>query len=234
MSNVSINKNLSIKLSLEWIKLSFMTFRECPLQFIALAIIATIVSILPFMGAFMTPLFFMGAFMTPLFVAQFMVITSQVESGHGCKMSELFKGFFSRNEITKLALVNFFLSTVIILVQYLLEEIITNFIKDATILSIVISSLTIFSMLLMLVLQMTMWFAPIICLSNNGIPTRTAMWLSIKATFYNIPTVFIYSLLLVAITSLAILPFGLGLIVWLPILNITTYHVYRNLFTVTN
>ena len=57
------------------------------------------------------------------------------------------------------------------------------------------------------------------------------MILSTKACFYNVATLFLYTLLVVVFTLIAILPLGLGLLIWLPILNIATYFIYKSVYT---
>lgn len=221
MANLSINKNVKLKLSLEWIKRSFVTFREYPVQFIILGIFTILIIFLPFLGAFLTP----------LFVAQFMVLLTKVENHQGFKVSEIFNGFFSRRSIVRLAFINFCLSAIIVMAQYLVETNMAPNISSEGVVSISTSLFTVVFMLLMLLLQVAMWLSPIICLKHDDVSPREAMWWSLKATFYNVPTLFIFSILVIAITLLSVLPVGLGLLVWIPILNITSYYVYYSLFT---
>jgi uncharacterized membrane protein len=221
MVNLVINKNVEVKLSLEWVKRSFVTFREYPLQFILLAIVATIIGLLPFIGAFMTP----------LFVAQFMVLTEKVESHQPFLLSEVFRGLFSKKIIVRLAFINFCLSATLVTAQYLVELLVTPYMQGVSAASFITSPSSIIFMPLILILQVSMWLAPIICLTNKDISPFGAMWWSLKVTCYNVPVLFVYSILITALTLLALLPLGLGLLIWLPILNITSYYVYYSLFS---
>ena len=56
------------------------------------------------------------------------------------------------------------------------------------------------------------------------------MWMSIKACGLNVITLLVYSLLIVFFTILAVIPVGLGLLVWLPMMSIITYFIYQSIF----
>lgn len=56
-----------------------------------------------------------------------------------------------------------------------------------------------------------------------------AMWISIKATFWNLPAMFVWAGLIVALTALGFVTFLVGMIVVAPILGHATWHAYRDL-----
>ncbi len=215
---IKINRNIELKASLEWIKLSFIIFREKPLQFILLGLVNFLIGLLPLFGAFMSP----------LFIARFAQLTEKVQLNEDIRVSSIFKNMFINRTLVNLAFINFFLYAIILIMQTLLENMLDSY--------GVSNKITRFEIMLLffipvLILQMAMWLAPIICLYNEVKPS-TAMWLSIKAGFYNIQTLLMYAILILGFTALAIIPLGLGLIIWLPILNITNYFVYHYMYKI--
>lgn len=218
MTRIIINKNVELKCSFEWIKQSFFTFREHPLQFIFLGIFSGLIGLLPFLGSFMSP----------IFMAKFILMTDQAERGERIPMSSVFEGWFTNPTVVRLAFINFCLNAIIILGQYFFD-----YKSDAISKSLspfLYTAVITISFIPVILLQVSMWLAPAICALDNTIHPRTAMWLSLKASFYNVPTLVLYSIMVLAFTLLAIIPFGLGLLVWIPMLNIIPYYVYHKLF----
>jgi uncharacterized membrane protein len=212
-----INRSLELKLSIEWIKASFATFREKPLQFIVLGIFSTLVSLMPLFGAFMMP----------LFVTRFAVISRKIEQNEPVLFSTIFDDFFAHRQVLILAFINFAITAIIFIVQYIAEHTLKQHGIDITAPG---SLLMLIFFIPALILQMALWLSPLICLYNNDIEPLPAMWMSLKACGFNVVTFLIYSLLVIFFTVLAIVPIGLGLLVWLPMMNIVTYFIYKSVF----
>ena len=211
-----INKDVELKSSFEWIKNGFKIFREAPLQFITLALISALLGMLPLLGAFMAP----------VLTARFATLAAAVESHRLIKFSELFDDLFAHKTVRTLALINFWVSGGLLLLQYLLNK--SGLGSDfATLKGQEIMLLLLVPALLM---QMAIWLSPIICLYDNTITAWGAMKLSFMACSYNIVTLLLYSVLAVAFTLLSILPVGLGLLIWLPTVNISYYFIYKSVF----
>lgn len=70
--------------------------------------------------------------------------------------------------------------------------------------------------------------APLIAFSSLGV--SDAFWWSLKAQWKNIGVFFALTLLLVPLTLLAILPFGMGLLVMGPVFWLTLAQAHRDLF----
>ena len=202
-----INQNVELKSSLEWIKASFTIFREKPLQFIVLGIFSTLVSLVPLFGAFMAP----------LFLVRFAVITRKIEQNEPVLFSTVFNDFFINRHVIRLAFINLVISAIIQINWFGMKA------SPAS-----ISNLILF--IPSLILQMALWLSPLICLFNPDIEPLRAMVMSIKACGFNIVTLLIYSILVIFFSIIAILPIGLGLLVWLPMMNIVTYFIYRSVF----
>ena len=86
---IKINRNIELKASLEWIKLSFIIFREKPLQFILLGLVNFLMGLLPLFGAFISP----------LFIARFAQLTEKVQHNEDIKVSSIFKNLFINKKI---------------------------------------------------------------------------------------------------------------------------------------
>ena len=214
---LSINRSAGMTLGVEWIRSSFFIFREKPLQFIVLGISAVIAGILPFLGAFMTP----------LFVAKFAILTRKVEKKQTVLFSSIFEGFFANRVVIKLAFINFLINATILCVQYLIEPNLKDIDKIDVTSPHSITVLLLFVPIILL--QISMWLSPLICLFHNNISPFQAMWLSFKACSFNIVTLLLYSLLVIIFTLIAILPLCLGLLIWVPMLNIIVYFIYKSL-----
>lgn len=80
-------------------------------------------------------------------------------------------------------------------------------------------------------LLMATWFSPGLALLA-AFPAGRALWWSLWACWVNWRPILYYSLVLGMIGTLAlVIPFGLGLLVFLPLTLISTYAAYRMIFT---
>lgn len=222
MQSLMINKNVELKSSFEWIKMSFNIFREAPLQFMVLTLFSVLIGLLPLFGSFMSP----------IFTARFANITAKIEAEMSVKFSELFDNLFAHKAVVRLGMINFCFGVVIFAAQYFVEN---NLGHGYDIQMALKSS---FIMLMMFIpamlIQMAMWLSPLICVDNPEIKPLDAIILSFKASIYNVATLFFYGLLVTAFTLLSLIPLGLGLLIWLPVTNITTYFVYKSVFITTS
>ncbi|MFN8771301.1 MAG: hypothetical protein ACK5Z5_04135 [Neisseriaceae bacterium] len=239
MHNIIIRKDLKLKYSLFWIKQAFITFREKPLQFLILGIFNSILTMLPFIGAFLSP----------LFAARFAYCANKVENHEQLSIGEIFKGLFANRLVLRLAFINFCLSTVIILAEYFL-----NIPSESD--KFLATDILLFLLLYIpaILLGISMWLSPVLCLFNDDVEPKSAMWLSLQVCFYNIIVLLAFSIIIGGISlaigapSLLILlklwdtfhniylmiPVFIVIsiigIVWLTILNITTYYVYKMIY----
>jgi uncharacterized membrane protein len=85
-------------------------------------------------------------------------------------------------------------------------------------------------MALIVPVAMAIWFAPAL-IALNGIDAVDAMKRSFAASMANMLPFLVYGLVLIVLTSLAMLTLGLGLIVLLPVLYISYYTSYREVLT---
>lgn len=74
------------------------------------------------------------------------------------------------------------------------------------------------------------WFAPALAMLHD-VPAIPAMKESFFACFRNFVPMLVYGLVMLALLLAAMIPLGLGLFVWVPMLIATTYTSYRSVFT---
>jgi hypothetical protein len=75
------------------------------------------------------------------------------------------------------------------------------------------------------------WFAPALAMLHD-VPAVPAMKESFFACMRNFVPMLVYGLVMLALLLAAMIPLGLGLLVWTPLLIATTYTSYRSVFTV--
>jgi uncharacterized membrane protein len=74
------------------------------------------------------------------------------------------------------------------------------------------------------------WFAPALAMLHD-VPAIPAMKESLMACIRNWLPMLVYGLVMLALLVVAIIPLGLGLVVWAPLLLATVYTSYRSVFT---
>src|SRR6185312_14672543 len=83
--------------------------------------------------------------------------------------------------------------------------------------------------ILTVIVKGALWFAPAL-IAFHGMPTMHAVRWSVYAALANVGAMLLYGTLLVALLFVAALPSGLGLIVAMPVMAISTYVGYREVF----
>jgi uncharacterized membrane protein len=74
------------------------------------------------------------------------------------------------------------------------------------------------------------WFAPALVMMHDMKPLA-AMKASFFACFRNFVPFLVYGLVMFIALIVAMIPFGLGMLVWLPLAITSTYVAYRRIFT---
>ena len=213
---LALNTRVELKTSFEWIKSAFQVFRIAPIQFIVLTIFSILVSITPILGAFLSP----------ILTARFAYLASEIEANREVRFSTILNNLFSNKSVLTIAMISVAISSILFLLQYFLGP------KSSGVEMMVSDPISLMLFLIPAILvQMALWLSPIICQNHANITPVDAMILSFKACLYNAATLLIYGLLVVGFTLLSILPVGLGLFIWLPILNITSYFIYKSMYT---
>lgn len=84
--------------------------------------------------------------------------------------------------------------------------------------------------LLYVPLLMAYWFAPAL-VYLHGVPPVAAMKASFGACLANIVPFLLYGVILMVFGILAVIPFGLGMLVWVPVAIGSSYMAYKAIFT---
>lgn len=74
------------------------------------------------------------------------------------------------------------------------------------------------------------WFAPALAMLH-GVPALEAMKASLVACLRNFVPMLVYGLVMLVLLVAAVIPIGLGLLAWAPLMLATVYTSYRSVFT---
>ena len=223
-----------------WIVHGFALFRRVPLGWIILCttllLIAATLSLIPMAGQFIFTL------LSPVFLAGLMIGCRSLEQGGGLEFSHLFAGFRS-NTASLITIGGIYLvGQVLILGVFMLvggdvlmglllegKRVDENELKSVSgdMLTASLVALT-----LSIPLMMAAWFAPLLVVFKD-MPPLEAMRLSFVACLKNIIAFQLYAVILVVLTVIATMPYGLGLFILVPTLFTSIYVSFRDIFVDT-
>lgn len=223
-----------------WIVHGFALFRRVPLGWIILCttllLIAATLSLIPMAGQFVFTL------LSPVFLAGLMIGCRSLEQGGGLEFSHLFAGFRS-NTASLITIGGIYLvGQVLILGVFMLvggdvlmglllegKRVDENELKSVSgdMLTASLVALT-----LSIPLMMAAWFAPLLVIFKD-MPPLEAMRLSFVACLKNIIAFQLYAVILVVLTLIATMPYGLGLFILVPTLFTSIYVSFRDIFVDT-
>lgn len=223
----------------EWITAGWKLFTQAPLMWIIslviLFVIAVLLHLIPILGSIVFQL------LQAVIAAGFVVACRSLEKGGGFELEHLFAGF-KRNFgglllVGLLLLVGWILVFVVfaaIVGFSLLGAFMAGNTQDlaATILASGVSILMglLVTALLMLPLLAAYWFAPALVVMH-GMEPIAAMKASLAACFRNFLPFLVYGIAMTVLAILAMIPVGLGMLVWIPLAISSTYVAYRQIFT---
>ncbi|MBQ0757661.1 MAG: hypothetical protein KBT66_03575 [Amphritea sp.] len=216
-----------------WLKEGFGHFKQNPVAWIVAmivwVIISTVLSFIPLIGSLAVTL------LSPVISAGFMLGCREQEEGGDFRIGHLFSGF--SNNVGQLVLVGllYLVSMIVVVVviamfaggaAFMLGDGLNSMGPDmasAMIVPILIGSLFIFPVL------MAYWFAPIL-VALNDISAITAMKMSFSACLKNMLPFLLYGLIMILLFIIGSIPFGLGLLVVIPMIVASMYASYRDIF----
>ena len=230
-------RQVDAKQGWQWIVTGFRLFRRIPLVWIILCftllLIAATLALIPMAGQFIFTL------LSPVFLAGLMIGCKTLEQGGDLEISHLFAGFRS-NPAPLITIGGIYLvGQVLILGVFMLvggdvlmdllvdgKRVDENELKDVSgdMLSASLVGLT-----LSIPLLMAASFAPLLVIFK-GLPPVEAMRQSFFACLKNIIAFQIYAVILVVLTILATIPYGLGLFILIPTLFASIYTSYKDIF----
>jgi uncharacterized membrane protein len=200
-----------------WIVEAFALFRRSPLAWIALCsawiVITLVLLLVPLVGQAV------ANFLQPVFFASFAIVAYKQAAGEGVLIADLFSGF-KRN---LRALVNL---GVLILIAVLAIIFAMGFLGLP-----VTAPAGETAFLLIVLVKSAVWFAPPL-IAFHGMGAIEAIRWSLYAAIANIGAMIVYGALLFAIFFVAFIPWGLGLVVAIPVMAISSYTGYREVFEV--
>jgi uncharacterized membrane protein len=232
-------KRVSVGAGVSWIGAGWRLFAKAPLMWVValliLLVLAVIVNLIPIIGSIAFQI------VTPVFYAGLVVACRSLERGGDFELEHVFAGF--RTQLGSLIVIG-----VAFLVAMLLILAVTALIMGFGVLGALMSGNTedivpalagsgfaillgsLVMLALMVPLMMAYWFAPALVVMH-GVPPVAAMKASFGGCLRNVVPFLVYGVVMLVLAVLAMIPLGLGMIVWIPLTFTSTYAAYRDIFT---
>lgn len=239
MQLVVPGKGLPAGAGLDWIGAGWKIFTRAPLMWIVslviMFLIAIVLAFIPFIGSLAFQL------LQAVFAGGFMAACRNLERGGDFELEHLFAGFKVRFvPLLIVGLIFTIASFVLILLFFMVAglSLLPAFLSgDQDVMAAALAGSVIAMMLgslVMLALFVPVvaayWFAPALVMIHDMSPVD-AMKASFFGCFRNFIPFLIYGLVMMVAAFIAVLPFGLGMLVWAPVAIGSTYVAYRQIFT---
>ena len=221
-----------------WIAEGWRLFTKAPLMWIlsilVILVIEVVCGFVPILGQIASFL------VKPVFFAGLIVACRSLDSGGDFELEHVFAGFTHRfGNLVILGVVIFAITVGIVALTagfFALTVGLTAFTHGlddmgavlATALPVILAG-SLIAMALFLPLVMAYWFAPALIVLN-GVSTAEAMLASLRASLRNFVPFLLYGIVMLVLAIVACIPFGLGLLVWIPLAMTSTYAAYRGIF----
>jgi uncharacterized membrane protein len=219
-----------------WIREAFDLFRAQPLGWISLlsawALFSVLLTVVPFIGL---PLMFI---LQPGLFAGFVLACRDQEMGKPVTIAHLFAGFqLAGRPLIQVGAIALFATTLLqIGLHYsgIFDSVKpTQDMKEMveTMQAAIRANMPIWlgAMLLQAVINGALWFTAAL-IAHQPMPATHAVRWSLFAFVGNFMPLFLFGVLLIALVMLAILPMGLGLLIYLPIYAIAHYTSFKSVF----
>ncbi len=219
-----------------WIVNGFELFKANPVMWIVilliyLAIIIPI-SLVPVLGSVVSTL------LAPVFAAGMMWGCKALANKQDLLINHLFEGF-KKNTAQLIAVGGIYmLSLLVIMVMVVLslnKEVVELLMKGQELSPEQASAIMLpilFAMLFIVPILMAYWYAPVL-IGLHNLTAVEAMKLSFSACLKNMLPFLLYGLIFTVILVVATSPFGLGLIVAIPVMMTSLYTSYVDVFNIT-
>ncbi len=232
-------RNTNAGAGIDWIGEGWSLFTRAALMWIVslllIIVIAVVAGIIPVLGS----LAFQVA--QPVFHAGFVWACRSLETGGEFEIEHVFAGF-KRNFANLLVVGLLFLAgTIVLLLVFAVfagfgmimafmtggsEDVLPALMASGA--SFALGAIVIF--LLTIPLMMAYWFAPALVMMHDMAPLA-AMKESFRGCLRNILPLIVYLFVMMVLFFVACIPFGLGLLVWFPVMIASSYAAYRAIFT---
>jgi uncharacterized membrane protein len=205
------------------------------LAVVVLVVIAIVLALIPIIGQLAFQLF------QPVFAGGLVVACRSLERGGEFELEHLFAGFTRRfGPLMIIGLVFllgwlaiaavFFMIAGLSMLGALMSGDPSSVVAAAGPGGIMILLGVLVMFALMVPLVAAYWFAPALVIMHNMAPVA-AMKASFFSCFRNFFTFFVYGIVMFVAAIIAVIPFGLGMLVWIPVAIASTYVAYRQIFT---
>jgi len=232
-------KSLPAGAGWEWIAGGWQLFVRAPLMWIVslviLFVIAIVLAFIPFIGSLAFQL------MQPVFAGGLIAACRNLERGGDFELEHLFAGFKVRFVPLLIVGLIFLVASLVLLMLFFMVaglSLLPAFMSgDPGAMSAAMAG----SMIMMLLGSLVMlalfvpvmaayWFAPALVMMHD-MPPVDAMKASFFGCFRNFVPFLLYGLVMFVGAIVAVIPFGLGMLVWVPVAIASSYVGYRQIFT---
>lgn len=230
-------RQVKAKQGLQWIMSGFYLFKQSPVAWVVVAftmiLIAMTLALIPLLGPFLFTL------ISPVLLAGIMQGCKDQEQGQRMSLGHLFIAF-KKQAVPLITIGGAYLIGQVLIVG--IARVIGGSeasdmllygkrVDDSQIMYVAdnILSALLAVIALSIPLMMAVWFAPMLVFFHN-IPPLPAMKKSFFACLLNFIPFQVYGILLIILTFLAAIPWGLGLIVLVPTMLASMYVSYKDIF----
>jgi len=220
-----------------WLDAWALFLKNVPLWIVLALILFVILGLLtlvPFIGSIV------AALITPLLMGGWLLASRNVEGGGALEVGDLF-ACFKAPHLTPLLVVG-----AVFLAMFVVIFVVVGMLGFGAFTGLAMGGanrsigsvmagmgMGLLSLLVLLVLltlaTMALWFAPALVVFR-GVAPLDAMRVSFSASLKNLMPFLLYGLLYIVAAIVASIPFGLGWLVLLPVVMLTTYVSYKDVF----
>ena len=222
-----------------WIAQGWTLFAKAPLMWVISMVIVFVVmiavSLVPMIGSLVFQV------LQAVIAGGFVVACRSLEKGDDFDLEHLFAGFkkrFAPLAIVGLLLLAGWVGIILVFGVFVGFSVLGAFLTgdpEAMMASMmasigVIMLGTLVAVGLSVPLMAAYWFAPALVMMHDMKPVE-AMKASFFGCFRNFVPFILYGLIMLVAAIVAVIPFGLGMLVWMPLALTSTYVAYRRIFT---
>lgn len=228
---------VNAKQGLQWILSGFYLFRKAPLAWImvcfTLVLIAMSMSFIPLLGKFIFTL------ISPVFLAGIMLGCKDMEQGKPLEITHLLAAFRT-NSAPLITIGGVYLIGQILIIGLVMligGSQMTDMllygkrVDESELMGVMSNMLTssLIALTLSIPLMMASWFSPLLVIFHN-VPPIVAMQRSFFSCLRNFIPFQVYGITLIVLTILCLMPYGIGLIVLIPVMFASIYVSYKDIF----
>jgi uncharacterized membrane protein len=226
---------------LQWIGDAFKLFGKAPgiwiLNIIIVIVLSFVLALIPFIGSIASTL------LMPVIIAGILIGCRSLEAGNALQVEHLFAGF--KEKTSQLVLIGLFMLAayvIIGIVIFVLAAVIvgTGFLQsigDQRALATwfiehglpMLLVLVLLAFALFIPLMMAYWFAPALVVFHN-MTAIDAMKNSFVGCLRNVLPFLLYGVVALVLMIVAVIPLGLGLLVFVPMMYASIYTSYKDIY----